>query len=103
MIDELFLIAHKVRGEPAFDVAIQMQMPDGVWWIIPTSGHRAYPAMSWPLKKLCHYVPEHDWQPSVIDELGPADMSALRDHYAVSATPAPVQPKKSLNLADLGL
>ena len=39
----LYLIAHKVRGEPAFDIAIQMMMEDGPWWIIPTSGHRAYP------------------------------------------------------------
>lgn len=62
---DLFLIAHKVRGEPAFDIASQMQCPmcqglglrdcdevmcdcgecDGLgyWWIIPTSGHRAFP------------------------------------------------------------
>ena len=38
-MSELYLIAHKVRGEAAFDVAIKM----GDWWIIPTSGHRAYP------------------------------------------------------------
>jgi hypothetical protein len=61
---EPFLILHKVRGQPAFDIAIRMKCPlcaDGVrdcdevmcdcgeceglgyWWIIPTSGHRAYP------------------------------------------------------------
>jgi len=40
---DFHLIAHKVRGELAFDVAIRMEMPDGPWWIIPTSGHRAYP------------------------------------------------------------
>lgn len=69
---ELFLIAHKVSGEAAFDVATKMECPlclgghrvrsvsnyikgtdtvipcaecDGLgfWWIIPTSGHRAYP------------------------------------------------------------
>lgn len=69
----LFLIAHKVRSEPAFDIAIQLpcvlcqvyenttgQMVEsdhriaqedciecdglGYWWIIPTSGHRAYPS-----------------------------------------------------------
>lgn len=59
-----FLILHKVRGEPAFDIAIKMPCPscqpgveiadesmsgcdlcDGlnVLWIIPTSGHRAHP------------------------------------------------------------
>lgn len=71
--EELFLIAHKVRGAPAFDVAIKMCCPlcqveedpiykhmlqppgtfppeecetckgEGFWWIVPTSGHRAYP------------------------------------------------------------
>jgi hypothetical protein len=60
---DLFLIAHKVRGEPAFDVACHMDCPNchgghdlfddayectecdstGFWWIVPTSGHRAYP------------------------------------------------------------
>ena len=40
-----YLIAHRVRGEAAFDVAIQMTVEgyDEPWWIIPTSGHRAYP------------------------------------------------------------
>jgi|SRR6266478_5267164 len=60
-MSELFLIAHSVRGEAAFDVAVQMECPHcrgtsatlpigcfecdslGYWWIIPTSGHRAYP------------------------------------------------------------
>jgi hypothetical protein len=67
----LYLIAHKVRGQPAFDVAERMECPhcrtyeyvehmavaesnmgchacdgQGFWWIIPTSGHRAYPYWS---------------------------------------------------------
>lgn len=61
-MSNLFLIAHKVHGEPAFDVATRMECPEcmnsdqldppgscsecdslGFWWIIPTSGHRAYP------------------------------------------------------------
>jgi hypothetical protein len=46
----LYLIAHKVRGEPAFDIAVKMEMADGDWWIIPTSGHRAYPYWQWPLE-----------------------------------------------------
>ncbi len=58
---DLYLIAHCVRGEAAFDVAEQMPCPHcnpqwsekvhgcfdcddlGFWWIIPTSGHRAWP------------------------------------------------------------
>ncbi len=44
----LFLIAHKVRGAAAFDIALRcdsMGTPDdpGPWWVIPTSGHRAFP------------------------------------------------------------
>lgn len=37
------LILHKVRGEPAFDVASKLMIGDEEGWIIPTSGHRAYP------------------------------------------------------------
>ena len=64
MSEAHYLIAHKVRGEAAFDIAIRMECPIcrgtgakcvvegpecgecialGYWWIIPTSGHRAYP------------------------------------------------------------
>lgn len=44
-MSDLYLVAHKVRGEPAFDIALKLEMgEDGEpWWIIPTSGHRAYP------------------------------------------------------------
>lgn len=39
---EQYLIAHKVRGEPAFDVAEQMEVNGEIWWITHY-GHRAYP------------------------------------------------------------
>ncbi|MDE2107067.1 MAG: hypothetical protein KGL39_58210 [Patescibacteria group bacterium] len=39
----LYLIAHLVRGEPAFDIAHEIEIGDEIGWIIPTSGHRAYP------------------------------------------------------------
>lgn len=46
-MSEPHLILHKVRGLPAFDIAEQIEVVvDGeteTWWIIPTSGHRAYP------------------------------------------------------------
>lgn len=57
-----FLIAHKVRGQPAFDIAEQMDCPEcssvgqrqvflacdecdslGYWWILSTCGYRAHP------------------------------------------------------------
>jgi hypothetical protein len=37
------LILHKVRGQPAFDIAEEIDIGDEKGWIIPTSGHRAYP------------------------------------------------------------
>ena len=59
-MSEPYLILHKVRGEPAFDVAIKIQAddPDGVdeeVWIIPTSGHRAYPYTATPLATLATF------------------------------------------------
>lgn len=63
-MSELYLIAHKVRNEATFDVATKMMCPHcpgylenqgfgcfdcedkGFWWIIPTSGHRAWPYWS---------------------------------------------------------
>ena len=39
----LYLILHKVRGEPAFDIAEKITIGKEEGWIIPTSGHRAYP------------------------------------------------------------
>ena len=46
------LILHKVRGEPAFDVASKLMIGDEEGWIIPTSGHRAYPFQVWNLEDL---------------------------------------------------
>lgn len=86
MID-LFLIAHKVRGEPAFDIAMRcddMGTPNdpGPWWIIPTSGHRAYPFWTKPWgyisgdKELFF----HDGRDTYSLQLP----EGLRDHYEIS-------------------
>ena len=66
----IYLIAHKVRGEPALDVALKMEVNGADWWIIPTSGHRAYPY--W-FEELSPEVPEM-----------PEDTP---DHYQVKAKP----------------
>lgn len=50
---ELYLILHKVRGEATFDVAQKIMIGEEEGWIIPTSGHRAYPTMDWKLKSIC--------------------------------------------------
>jgi hypothetical protein len=96
------LILHKVRGEPAFDVAEKMHCPvcegarqgldhgqdyagncnscdDGWWWIIPTSGHRAYPWKTWSLETLFF---RHWDGPEALPENWP-------DHYEVDKGEAP--------------
>lgn len=107
---DLFLIAHKVRGEPAFDVAIKIpcsrcqsyESVTGEWceatvpqaecgscegagftWQIPTSGHVAYPWWSHELD-----LPHDD-----IGYIVPAMPDSLPDHYAVQqSAPTPARP-----------
>lgn len=74
-----YLIAHKVRGEIALDVAEQLEVRDETWWIIPTSGHRAYPFY---FAKLENLVP--GWTPDFLSALLPPD---LQDHYSVNDMP----------------
>ncbi len=106
MSDELYLVAHKVRGAPAFDIAQHLTCPHcqatddgclacdgaGHWWIIPTSGHRAFPIMNWLVSDLCHFIHGCEWQPNVQTELGPIEASPewakLRDHYTTIAEAA---------------
>jgi len=87
MTETPFLIAHKVRGEAAFDVAIKIDIGGEEGWIIPTSGHRAYPYWSAPLENL--------FPVERMPEL-PAD---LRDHYTINK---PKESKK-LSLEELGI
>ena len=97
-MSDLYLIAHKVRGKPAFDIAEHMTCPccsthdeitnewvepkgcaqcddQGHWWIIPTSGHRAFPFWSETLY-------EFSFSEGMPDITG-YDLSIVRDHYAV--------------------
>ncbi len=97
-----YLIAHKVRGEAAFDVAIQMACPEclrtgkvldgvacvecdglGYWWIVPTSGHRAYPWNSIDLTLLGLI---NAGGMSINEAFGPMP-SALPDHYRHGPAP----------------
>ena len=72
--DDIYLILHKVAGETSFDIATPMEIPDrdGVMWIIPTSGHRAYPAMKWRLKNLLH---------ENLEQLLGQKLEGLPDHF----------------------
>jgi hypothetical protein len=47
-----FLILHKVRGEPAFDIAEPVKIGDEEGWVLCTCGHRAYPYLTWRLDQL---------------------------------------------------
>lgn len=49
-INEPYLIAHLVRGKPAFDIAIKIMIGKEEGWVIPTSGHRAWPYWHTPIK-----------------------------------------------------
>lgn len=103
---DLFLIAHKVRGEPAFDVAHKMTCPHcdkgkvseegtfededchecdslGYWWIIPTSGHRAYPFFHIGLDEIEF---EGNGNYSLSSELASMP-DGLPDHYTTRAAP----------------
>jgi hypothetical protein len=100
------IILHKVRGEPAYDVASKIRCPvcepmrqglddgsygncdsceDGSWWIIPTSGHRAYPYKTWRLDELGF------GNPSIIPD-------ELPDHYEVDKGE---RPKSNFNVMSI--
>jgi hypothetical protein len=79
-MNDLYLILHKVRGEPTFDIAEQMDDEKG--WIIPTSGHRAHPILVWHLAEVV---------PASIDafrvvQMWP-DWLDLPDHYQAAVRP----------------
>lgn len=95
----LYLIAHKVRGEPAFDVAEHMTCPTcngtndhcpscdgaGHWWIIPTSGHRAFPYWDCKLNEcLVNGMGEYESITYGVPNMPPS----LRDHYTTTAEAA---------------
>lgn len=109
MPSESFLIAHKVRGEAVFDVAIKMTCPicgprqpditkehngwpsctecesEGFWWIIPTSGHRARPFWHIELFKLQWATPNSESWTRVLENAIPDNVPSMPegwpDHY----------------------
>ena len=70
-MDELYLIAHRVRGEVAYDVAQRWLLSNGrPLWLIPTSGHRAYPLRWMRLDE------------SLAVECSAEELASVPDHYA---------------------
>lgn len=104
MQPEPYLIAHLVRGQPAFDIAIQLDFEGtpsdpGPWWIIPTSGHRAYPTDYIKLRHLCDGAGD-----IAIECLEMPDPETARDHYAISTIITAADEEVGKNLAQaLGL
>lgn len=88
-MSELYLILHKVRGEPAFDIAEKMEVEGEEWWIIPTSGHRAYPVRDWSLYDLVDAsdINRAGFHDRPIDFEGKLDLTAFPDHYQVVSEP----------------
>ena len=82
-MSEPYLIAHVVRGSPAFDIAEQIEIGDEQGWIIPTSGHRAYPYWSCSLSRLRTYQAKAEGLDAVI----PPPPPDHPDHYSLSAAP----------------
>lgn len=87
MLETPYLICHKVRGQPAFDVAIKMQIGNEDGWIIPTSGHRAYPYFSQSLGEIV----QNDVYFATIKGEGAPDNAI--DHYSANDT----RPKRSMS------
>jgi hypothetical protein len=91
---EPFLIAHKVRGESAFDIAERCMIGDEEAWIISTSGHRAYPYWTHSLNGLCEEF--------IISDMLEDMPEGHPDHYPTNPTKPPPRTGGNL-LARLGL
>ena len=96
----IYLILHKVRGEPAFDVAEKATFGDEEGWCISTSGHRAFPSRWWNLDDLAdisdiNFSGNHP-RPATFDNI-----EGLPDHYSCNDRKVKHQPMNLL--AELGL
>jgi hypothetical protein len=90
-MSQLYLILHKVRGQPALDCAERcddMGTPSdpAPWWIIPTSGHRAYPFKTYTMEEAGN---------AMLDPIP----DSWPDHYSnrKEATPQPTRNKSSID------
>lgn len=126
---EPYLIAHVVRGQPAFDIAERFRCPvceavtqgldpgtlsngcvecdhEGYWWIIPTSGHRARPYWNRRLDGVFDsYMPDIFMRPGESEPVAvPAPPPNWPDHYPTKQAKAPADPTAGRSLlASLGL
>jgi hypothetical protein len=87
-----YLILHKVRGEAAYDIGEKLEgenLQEDIW-IIPTSGHRAYPFMTWNIDDLIDAsdidMNGNHPHPASMDHHMPADWP---DHYPMDVGAVP--------------
>ncbi len=78
-MSEPFLILHKVRGQPAFDIAERWEFDGEEGWIVSTSGHRAYPHTATRLDRIL----KHGCVGMFDERMSPD----LPDHYASNSRP----------------
>jgi hypothetical protein len=88
-----YLILHKVRGEPAFDIADKLQIGDEEGWIIPTSGHRAYPL--WAIPLVISDDGSNEANPWTLDDCTKYYLEEWPDHYPMDVG---VAPKPNFNI-----
>jgi hypothetical protein len=95
-MDALYLIVHKVRGQPTFDVAQRFALSGGEEiWMIPTSGHRAHPFAHQALGRSFDYM--------TVFTNG-AEWDALPDYYPQQGDePEPAQKRGALRTLSASL
>ena len=82
-----YLILHKVRGEPAFDIAHRIDIDGESAWIVSTSGHRAYPYATWAVAELYLCNGPHSDQPKLLQSAPWPEMpEGWPDHYQPNAS-----------------
>ncbi len=101
-MSELYLILHKVRGEPAFDIAQKLSIGDEEGWIIPTSGHRAYPHRHWRVDELADISDYPHQYPQEAADTGGLPPH-LPDHCSINHEPKAILTSARDLLAKLGL
>jgi hypothetical protein len=88
MDEALYLISHRVRGELAYDVALRVLLSGGEErWLIPTSGHRAYPLAYKALAPIAGEMTKC------------AGWSAVPDHYSGRALVATLRARVAAAIA----
>ena len=85
-MDALYLISHRVRGKLAYDVALRVPRGGGEeLWLIPTSGHRAYPLAYKALAPVVDGMTEcSDWRAVPDHYSGRAMVATLRARLAAA-------------------